>query len=209
MTDNTTLTAAAVTALAYDLVAALEAAQAALDALDAQGGDADHGTTMVLAARAARDAADPVPPTAADAFAAIGGGFASVGGSVGPLWGAGWYALSELAHMSPGPDLRAAGIEAVAAAVSSLGGATPGDGTMIDALGPAAVAAGALDAPDDDVVGAAAAGAATTAGRPARIGRASRATTVRPGEDPGAASAVIVLRHLVPLLSSGNSSSSR
>ena len=188
--------------LAEAMVSEFEIAQPRLDALDAQGGDADHGTTMVLAARAALRAVGQrsVAATQGDCFALIGDGFASVGGTVGPLWGAAWYAVADAVDGPERPDLVATCLASMVEAIRSLGAASEGDGTMLDALIPAARAANDASSSAAAVVQAAEAGAASTTGRRARIGRAARAAVTRVGPDPGAASAVLVVRLLVPVL---------
>src|SRR6266481_2496022 len=68
---------------------AIEASRDELTRLDAVAGDADHGVTMTLAARAVRRRLNDAPDLVGPAIVtAIAGEFASVGGSIGPLYAA-------------------------------------------------------------------------------------------------------------------------
>jgi dihydroxyacetone kinase len=113
-----------------------------LGRIDAVAGDGDHGRGMVKGSSAAR--------VAADKAAADGGGTASVlaaagkewaaraGGTSGVLWGAMLSALgARLGDTGTPPAATvAAGLRDGYDALISLGGAAPGDKTMLDALLP-------------------------------------------------------------------------
>ena len=133
-----------------------------LNALDAATGDGDHGAAMRRGLEAAA-AADP--GTAAQAF----GGAA--GGASGTLFGA--LAGGLEAALAGEKDLPSA-LAHAAERIEKLGMAKQGDKTMLDALIPAAEAAGA--APNGDAAHAAAEaarrGAEATARMTARRGRA-------------------------------------
>lgn len=130
--------AAAITAMAEMLAAAEDE----LGRIDAVAGDGDHGRGMVKGSSAAR--------TAADKAAAEGGGTRSVlaaagkewaakaGGTSGVLWGAFLSALGARIGDTGTPEAAtvAAGIRDGYNALISLGGASPGDKTMLDALLP-------------------------------------------------------------------------
>jgi len=130
----------------------------------------------------------------------------TVGGASGPLWGsffrAAGRALGDEETVS-GEALHSA-LTAGVAAVRDLGAAAPGDKTMVDALEPAVAALGAeletgapLGTALERAADAAAAGARATVPMQARKGRASYLGERSIGhEDPGAASAALVVRAL-------------
>src|SRR5690348_15020897 len=107
---------------------------------------------------------------------------ATVGGASGPLWGSALRRAGRVlgdAETFDGNQLAAA-LDAALVGVVELGAASPGDKTMVDALGPAATALrAALDAGQslEDAVRAAAeaaeSGAHATVPMRARKGRAS------------------------------------
>ncbi|WP_101947048.1 D-erythrulose 4-kinase [Mycobacterium sp. 3519A] len=120
----------------------LTAAEEELGRLDAVAGDGDHGRGMVRGATAARDAA----LSAVDAGAGQGSVLtvageqwaARAGGTSGVLWGALLKAFGTRLGDTGRPDGRtiAAGVRAGYDALIQLGGAAPGDKTMLDALLP-------------------------------------------------------------------------
>ncbi|MGY1704991.1 dihydroxyacetone kinase family protein [Geodermatophilus sp. SYSU D00697] len=114
-----------------------------LGRIDAVAGDGDHGRGMVRGTGAARDAARKAvdaggagPGTAlvqaGDAWAA------KAGGTSGVLWGAALTAMGRRLGDTGAPDARtvAAGVRDAYDALVRLGGAQPGDKTMLDALLP-------------------------------------------------------------------------
>jgi dihydroxyacetone kinase len=126
---------------------AIEAACRAL--IDAEGevtemdrltGDGDLGTSMERAAKAVQDAVgsyplDDVPAT----LKALGHTLRrELGGSSGPLYGALFLRCSNVLASSEatGPAQWAEALEQGCVAISELGGAKPGDRTMLDALDP-------------------------------------------------------------------------
>ncbi len=132
-----------VIARALDRVAvALAAAEAELGRIDAQAGDGDHGQGMARGSRAAA--------TAAATAVAGGAGAASVleaasdawadraGGASGAIWGLGLRAasgaLSDQDASTAGQVGRAA--SCALESIMRLGGARPGDKTLVDALAP-------------------------------------------------------------------------
>lgn len=120
----------------------LAGAEDELGRIDAVAGDGDHGRGMVKGSTAAR--------TAAERALSAGGGQGSVlaaagkdwaaraGGTSGVLWGALLAALGARVGDTGRPDDQtvAAGMRDGYDALVSLGGAAPGDKTMLDALLP-------------------------------------------------------------------------
>ena len=156
-----------------------------LNALDAKSGDGDTGSTLAGAARALQDALDRLPlADETQLLRAIGGELAqTMGGSSGVLLAIYFAAAGDAAA---GGHTRIDALRAGLERVREVGGANPGDRTMIDALLPA------LDALEDGLDAAARAareGADATAGiTRARAGRASYVNAERLAghNDPGA-----------------------
>jgi dihydroxyacetone kinase len=177
--------------LAY--LEAVEREQDWLDRLDAVAGDGDHGATMVLGMRAVA-AADPgEDATPAQTLRAAAEAFASVGGSIGPLWGTGLLRAARALDAGGGP---ADALDAAVEGVRDRGGSEVGDKTLLDVMVPAAAAfrcsegelATALVAGLDAARG----GLRESAALPARRGRARRLVERSIGAtDPGAASACL------------------
>lgn len=136
-------------ALAARLTAAIDAMvlcagenEQRLGDLDAVAGDGDHGQGMVLgtsgAARAAT-AALAVGAGAQTLLVRAGGAWSeSAGGTSGALWGSALVAMGNALSDSDGagPDELVTAVRAGIDAIVQLGGATPGDKTMVDALVP-------------------------------------------------------------------------
>ncbi|MEU3844576.1 dihydroxyacetone kinase subunit DhaL [Streptomyces sp. NPDC028635] len=170
-----------------------------LTALDSAIGDADHGTNMqrgLTAVTAALQEESPDTPGAVLMLAAKQL-ISKVGGASGPLYGTllrrTGKTLGDAAEVSEEQFAQAlrAGVDAVMA----LGGAAPGDKTMIDALVPA------LDALGDGFAAARTAaeqGAEATTPLQARKGRASYLGERSIGhQDPGATSSALLIAALV------------
>lgn len=163
------------------VAAALEAAQSHLTDLDSRAGDGDLGASMVRAAEALRLLANEPWSEPATLLAATADGLRrAIGGSSGPFYATGLLRAARRLPPSPTPFDWAEAFEAAVAAIAALGGARPGDRTMIDALAPAAGAVSrrvADNAPLEEVLRAAAlaaqTGAEATAGMAPRLGRAS------------------------------------
>jgi phosphoenolpyruvate---glycerone phosphotransferase subunit DhaL len=179
-------------------VASAVATEAELTAFDQQVGDGDFGANLRAGADAVGLAlgALPVAETSAAApLRAAGTAFLDeVGGTSGPLFG---LILQELAEAVPGQELDCVGLAngavAAVAAVQRVGGAEPGDKTLLDALAPAAQALARCPrgtAPDQALALAARAaleGVRTTRVLTARRGRASYLGSRSAGvPDPGA-----------------------
>lgn len=167
------------------LADALAEAEPELGRIDAIAGDGDHGQGMArgsaAAAGAARDAAaqgagaGTVLSLAGDAWAD------RAGGTSGALWGVALRAWGQALGDTDAPDAArvAAGAQAGIDAVTRLGGARPGDKTLVDAFAPfvdtlrAQVGQGAPLADAWDAAARAASAAAdATAGLTPRLGRA-------------------------------------
>ncbi|NTE37035.1 dihydroxyacetone kinase family protein [Agrobacterium tumefaciens] len=162
---------------------ALIAAEPKLTQLDSVTGDGDLGTSMVRGAEA-------ILALPGESFADVSGGLMAmanamrkaIGGSSGPFYATGLMRASR--HLAgiekPTPRQMAEAFVAAVLAVSELGGARPGDRTMIDALHPAAetfrdrLAAGAsADEAWRSASAAGIAGAEATTSMKPRLGRAS------------------------------------
>jgi dihydroxyacetone kinase-like protein len=193
----------------------LDTATAAIDReskhltdLDSPIGDADHGSNMRRGFLAARAAVEQEPPdTPGAVLVAVGRQLIStVGGASGPLYGT----LLRRAGKELGEErtvsadrLRDA-LRVGADAVATLGGAAPGDKTMLDALFPALDAlTGALDGGSSTAEALATAataaddGARATIPLRARKGRASYLGERSIGhQDPGATSAALLVTAL-------------
>lgn len=179
-----------------------------LTQLDAAIGDADHGINMdrglTAASAKARDLRGSSPGTVLNAVGtAI---MFSVGGAAGPLYGDGFRgmgaALGDVPEFDGEALLRSlrAGLEAI----QSLGAATEGDKTIVDAFAPALAAfERGLRAGDPLVTAlgrarrAAEEGMRSTVPMQARKGRASYLGSRSVGhQDPGATSAALLFASL-------------
>ncbi len=163
----------------------LIAAEADLNALDAKSGDGDTGSTLAGAARALIAAMDSLPlADHTQLYRAIGQELSqTMGGSSGVLLAIFFTAAGDAA--SSGQTMRDS-LHVGLSRMQEIGGAQPGDRTMIDALKPALekLGNGLPDAAE-----AARAGADKTAKMlRARAGRASyiNAEQLRGHVDPGA-----------------------
>lgn len=124
------------------MAAMLADAEDELGRIDAVAGDGDHGRGMVKGSAAARQAASAAVAQGAgqgSVLAAAGTQWAAkAGGTSGVLWGALLGALGTRLGDTGRPDAAAvaAGMRDGYDALSQLGGAAPGDKTMLDALLP-------------------------------------------------------------------------
>ena len=210
-TRPATLAARAAAAAFAAMAEAIDELAPELGRLDAVAGDGDHGAGMVRGLSAATTAAAQAGPTVADVVDAAALAFAdAAGGASGALWGAGLLALGRALRSPRGtadgvrePTLDVATVGAALGAAleatERLGGAQPGDKTLIDALGPfvdafvalgggsiAMAWTGAVPAAQEGATGTAA--LAATRGRAATHGERSRGTP-----DPGAVSLAAAL----------------
>ncbi len=174
-----------VRALLERCCAILVAAEADLNALDAKSGDGDTGSTLATAARALAGAIDRLPlADQTQLHRAIGLELSqTMGGSSGVLLAIFFAAAGD--GSAAGRDLVGA-LRAGLERVQQVGGAQPGDRTLVDALKPALEA---LPRGLPAAAAAARAGAdATAAITHARAGRASylSAESLAGHNDPGA-----------------------
>ncbi|WP_437490023.1 dihydroxyacetone kinase subunit DhaL [Sorangium sp. So ce1014] len=183
-----------------------------LTELDAPIGDSDHGTNMARGFAAVRARLGGLDRGDVGAILREVGMtlLSTVGGASGPLYGTLFRDAGQRAAGAAALDLAAlAGcLEAGLDGVKRRGKASPGDKTMVDALGPAVdalkaalSAPGAADGPLGDALGRAAeaarAGAEATVPLVARKGRASYLGERSAGhQDPGATSCWLLLRSL-------------
>ncbi|MER6109479.1 dihydroxyacetone kinase subunit DhaL [Streptomyces hirsutus] len=202
--------------------ASVYATETELTALDQRVGDGDFGTNLAAGVRAAVLRLDRTgaPAGSAETLGAVAAAFLDeIGGTSGPLFGLLFQALSRAAADSDVGLTTGALAEGTAeglAAIRRVGGAAPGDKTLVDALAPAAAALRAAQGTPAAAALAAAAdgawrGVRDTACLTARRGRASylgeRVTGI---PDPGAvgvalffASATETVHTLAPRLSTG------
>ncbi|MFC3126075.1 dihydroxyacetone kinase family protein [Pseudoroseomonas globiformis] len=186
--------------------AALEGAETRLTELDSATGDGDLGISMARGAAAIRALPESAWADAPMALHRVGEALRrAIGGSSGPFYATALLrAARVLPEGEPKPGEWAAAFQAAVAAVSELGGARPGDRTMLDALHPAAeVFASALAAGTqpkaawEEAVRAGEEGARTTGSMKPRLGRAAYLGDRAIGHpDAGAAAVAIWLAAL-------------
>ncbi|GHH14083.1 dihydroxyacetone kinase subunit DhaL [Streptomyces lanatus] len=169
-----------------------------LTALDSPIGDADHGSNLQRGFHAVTAELEKEDPQTPGAVLTLAGRhlISTVGGASGPLYGTllrrTGKALGDAGEVSEAEFAQAlrAGVDAV----MTLGGAAPGDKTMIDSLVPA------VDALSDGFTAARAAaeeGALATTPLQARKGRASYLGERSIGhQDPGATSSALLIAAL-------------
>ncbi len=207
--------AARVVAGAFAAAGRVLAANAAeLGRIDAAAGDGDHGEAMQrgsAAAAATTSALVDHGAGAGTALARAGAAWSDAsGGASGALWEVGLCALGESIgdDILPSPATLVEAVGNWSAQVMRVGGAVPGDKTMVDALIPfgaalaARVAAGlAFDQAWDEAAAEAEQAAAATADLVPRIGRARPLAARSVGHpDAGATSLALVLRAVGPVL---------
>ncbi|MEU5384114.1 dihydroxyacetone kinase subunit DhaL [Kitasatospora cineracea] len=192
--------------------AAVGRAEEQLTALDAAIGDGDHGSNLRRGFTAVLAALDDAGSDGSAGFDSAGALLrtvgstllAKVGGASGPLYGQAFRVAGAELPPDAGPAACADALAAGLAAVRALGGAEPGDKTMVDALAPAVDALRAAAAAGATLAGATAAaadaaeqGARATTPLQARRGRASYLGPRSVGhQDPGATSAALIVRAL-------------
>ncbi|MEU0165145.1 dihydroxyacetone kinase subunit DhaL [Streptomyces iakyrus] len=169
-----------------------------LTALDSPIGDADHGSNLQRGFTAVVAALEKEAPDTPGGVLTLAGRqlISTVGGASGPLYGTllrrTGKALGDAGEVSA--EQLAEAFRAGVDAVMTLGGAAPGDKTMIDALVPA------VDALGDSFAAARTAaeeGAVATTPLQARKGRASYVGERSIGhQDPGATSSALLIAGL-------------
>ncbi|MCO4879485.1 dihydroxyacetone kinase family protein [Paraburkholderia caribensis] len=198
--------------LAFDAAArALIDGEARLTELDSKAGDGDLGSSMKRAGEAVLAMPATAWPSAADALADLAVTLRrAIAGSSGPFYATALLRASRRLGESTAPAVSdwAAAFDLAVKAISELGGAQPGERTMLDALRPAADAftqatgrGEPLAAAWTATVDAAEKGAASTAAMMPRVGRASYLGERAVGEPDGGAVAVVTwLRALTPFV---------
>ncbi|NKL38716.1 dihydroxyacetone kinase subunit L [Rhizobium sophorae] len=179
-----------------------------LTELDGAIGDADHGITMLLgfgavASELARSDLDDMTPSAVMTIAASVF-LNAVGASTGPLYATAFLRAAKALECRPSLDAagQVAMLQAITLGIQERGKGQRGDKTMLDTWIPAAEAGSIALAREvrppefwHEVVAAGEAGAAATRSMVAVRGRAARLGERSLGHvDPGAASAVLVLK---------------
>ena len=181
--------------------------QGRLSALDGVIGDGDHGLTMETGWKAiltVLDGADPDATITALCDAMAAAFLDAVGASAGPLYAAAFRRAGEAVSDRRNLDAGAvqAWLEGMTEGIVTLGGAEPGDKTMVDAWRPAVAAASeavARGGTSAECLKAAAEGADRGA-EATRVMLSRRGRSKKLGQrsvghvDPGAASAVVLLR---------------
>ncbi|WP_431870127.1 dihydroxyacetone kinase family protein [Nocardiopsis eucommiae] len=183
-----------------------------LGAIDAVAGDGDHGIGMRRGAEAAVGAAERAVVLGAGARTVLtraGAAWSeSAGGTSGALWGAALTALGSALgdNGRVGPERAVTGARAAVDAVVRLGGASPGDKTLVDAALPfvdrwaSALGDAGPDAAWAEGAAAARRAADATASIPARLGRARAHGDNSLGTpDAGAVSFSLIVTALTPL----------
>lgn len=173
---------------------ALEAAEQTLGDLDAQSGDGDLGASMVRGANAIRALGDESFSSPARLLSDLGNALRrAIAGSSGPFYATALLRAAAVLAEKAEPtqqDWQAA-FDAGTAAIMELGGAKPGDRTMVDALAPAADAwrkSGSFA----DAAKAADEGAKATSDMLPALGRASYLGKRALGHPDGGAAAVAI-----------------
>jgi dihydroxyacetone kinase len=188
--------------VAFAVADALDSAEPELTALDASAGDGDLGASMQRGAAAIRALPPAAFNTPASLLAALVDALRkAIAGSSGPFYATallrGAAGLDGKAQPTAGDWLGA--YAAAIASVSELGGAKPGDRTMLDALDPAHRAwRQSLEAGDTgarqlaEAAQAASDGAAATAKMAPTLGRAAYLGNRAVGIPDGGARAVAI-----------------
>jgi dihydroxyacetone kinase len=199
----------ALRAAALAVATALEAAEAELTALDTVTGDGDLGLSLSRGAAAVRALPNAAWVSAHDALTAMAGALRrAIAGSSGPFYAAGLLRAASVLPPGQAPTAHgwAGALDAAVAAIGELGGARPGDRTMLDALQPAAAAfrqalSQGMDARTAwaQAVAAAEAGVEATRHMHPRFGRAAYLGERAVGHaDAGAAAVAVWLRAIRP-----------
>jgi dihydroxyacetone kinase phosphoprotein-dependent L subunit len=190
-----------------EMVAAINEHRAWLSEIDGAIGDGDHGINMSKGFTQAGAAIGDGNGGLSSAFETLGNTLLSdIGGSMGPLYGSFFLEMAATLEGAETLDapLFSRMLHAGLASVEDLGGAKPGDKTMLDTLVPALAAFDARMAEGGSFADALAAmSSAAERGRDAtkdmlaRIGRAARLGDRSRGVvDAGAASCCLILQTL-------------
>ncbi len=199
--------------LVTDLVKAIVAERDHLSDIDGAIGDGDHGINMAKGFNLCAQALGSPTPGLKESLGILGNTLmAGIGGSMGPLYGTFFNEMADSLDGAVNLDAPVFGrmIRAGLDGVLDIGGAKPGDKTLLDTLVPAveafeaAVSAGkpyrtALD----DMTEAARKGRDSTVAMIAKVGRASRLGERSRGVmDAGSASCCVILETLAASIAS-------
>jgi len=190
---------------------ALEAARDRLTELDSAAGDGDLGISMARGAAALRAVPENEWGDAPASLVLAGDTLRrAIGGSSGPFYAVALLRAARRLEQADGrsPQAWAAAFADAVAAIAALGGARPGDRTMLDALQPAVEALRAAFAAGQNpgeawraCLVACADGVARTAAMLPRVGRASYLGARAVGlPDAGAAAVEVWLGALTPFV---------
>lgn len=192
------------TRIVFDVIAAIQEHKSYLSEVDGAIGDGDHGINMNKGFTLCGEELRRRPGDLAHSLRVLSKVLmGDIGGSMGPLYGTFFRAMSKIVNNREEVDSACFGemLKAAEEGVRSIGNAQPGDKTLLDTLVPAiqayqtAVAEGrgfgeALDAMKDSAIE----GKESTKDMVAKVGRASRLGERSRGViDPGAASCCIIL----------------
>jgi phosphoenolpyruvate---glycerone phosphotransferase subunit DhaL len=194
-----------------DLVKAIVAARDHLSEIDGAIGDGDHGVNMAKGFAMCRSALGEPTPGLKKSLDILGNTLmAGIGGSMGPLYGTFFEDMAGVLDNRATLDARTFSemIHAGRDGVVDIGGAKPGDKTLIDALTPAvdafdaALAAGKpFSACLQEMAAAARRGRDSTVDMVAKIGRASRLGERSRGVmDAGSSSCCLILETMASSL---------
>lgn len=200
--------------LVLALVGIIETNRAYLSEVDGAIGDGDHGINMSKGFAIAKTRLADQSISVADGLALIGKTLMTeIGGAMGPIYGTLFIQMSLQAKNNPTIDADVFGAMLAAArkGVEDLGGAKPGDKTIMDTLVPAqekyqsAIGAGSEFVQAlQQMADAAEQGKESTRDLVAKIGRASRLGERSRGTlDAGATSCALILQTFAKVLSQG------
>ena len=189
-----------------DMVAAIVREQGFLSEIDGRIGDGDHGINMSKGFRLAGERLSGGAGLA-KGFATLGDTLlGDIGGSMGPLYGTFFTEMADALDGAGRIDANrfSATLRAGVETIADIGGAKPGDKTLMDVLVPAQAAFDAALARGEGFAAcltamkeAAAAGLESTRDMVAKVGRASRLGERSRGTlDAGAASCNLLLAAL-------------
>jgi dihydroxyacetone kinase-like protein len=198
--------------LVLALVETIETARSYLSEIDGAIGDGDHGINMSKGFVLAKTRLADQEISVSDGVALIGKTLMTeIGGAMGPIYGTFFIQMSLQSKNKPVIDAETFGgmLTAARKAVEDLGGAKPGDKTIMDTLVPAqekyheAISAGAsFHQTLQQMSDAAEQGKESTRNLVAKIGRASRLGERSRGTlDAGATSCALILRTFANVLS--------
>jgi phosphoenolpyruvate---glycerone phosphotransferase subunit DhaL len=209
---NESYPATAGSPLVLALVETIETNRGYLSEVDGAIGDGDHGINMSKGFALAKTRLAEQSVSVSDGLALIGKTLMTeIGGAMGPIYGTFFIQMSLEAKNKPAVDAEVFGAMMAAArkAVEDLGGAKPGDKTIMDTLVPAqekfqsAIMGGSdFHQALQQMADAAEQGKESTRNLVAKIGRASRLGERSRGTlDAGATSCALILGTFANVLS--------